>query len=1519
MSGLWGGLLPKTETQAWDFVKANPQFDGRGVVVGILDTGVDPAAAGLQQCPDGRPKVIDVVDCSGSGDVHMSQEWLTASDDGKTLEIPAVLLDRKSTKKILLNRDWKNPTGKYRYACKQAFEGLFPGRVIKEVKADRKKAWEKRHSLTELALQQQLMALTNTSTNADGGPDVEEVQARIAVLRSLGKDHKDTGPVYDCLVWHNGDYYEAAINRGLPDPYSAVPDSTEAPTLQVSDFSSVSAMCDYRLKRQYARFSEVDSLTYAVNIFDDGSILSVVTDAGAHGTHVAGIVAAYHPPGSSGADPSSDSEASEEDCNGVAPGAQIISFKIGDTRLDSMETGVGLVRACIEAVKRGCHIVNMSYGEASAHENMGYFVKLANDIVSKHNVIFVSSAGNNGPALTSVGCPGGMATHLISVGAFAPQSLMPVGYHMNEEVSQDSSVVTPTNYTWSSVGPSPSGALGVSILAPGGAITCVPTWTKNKSQLMNGTSMSSPNACGCLSLLLSGAIAQPEVHYGSADTLINYAVIRRAVESTAKSLSWVDTFGQGYGLVQVQAAWEYLQRFMQHFSPAPDPWRVPAASLSFTVSGGNRSNGEGIYLRNLHETCVSKSYSIDVSPLFAPQHSSDAKIAFEQRVSLKTIYKAPPHGANAGRAGTSEELGWISHTSYMLLVNSTKTVTIKVDPTCLPAGHHLAVVVGYMTGQEQWGSLFEIPVTVVKPRSSCLALGKSGDNKSPAEVDLGMLTFEPASRIRHFLVPPPGALYAEVFMKDLRGEDDGNSSSDKEISQPLGGVVQGLTGAQASPASTSAPNSSTIDCSQRIFVCHALQLLDNQPYRDNDDRRYFRLERRGQIGTGGFRVTPGHTLELCLSRYWSTLGAPGDVKVEVKVVYRGITPNPTASHLVLRGGCRVSPRLHVTASLSEVEVAPQGKLTHYSRSVRPVKRGRVLPLGERDVVPDDPEPSCGAIPGGKTLYQVVIEYRVILEAGCSASFTWPGLQDVLYESRFHSQFATVYSASNERVFHGDAFDGTKTCKIGSGEGGVHMVRLDVRHPTATILENLADLPCVLVRSLAKPASLSFYARKSDCLIGGSQGKLNTVKLSKGQDLSFYAKEPVIEAGLCPAASAEDQAKKTSTNKEPYKQQLQVGDVLLGKVSYLKDLYGSQFIGPAKGGSVSIDPASSLDSFLCKLVVSDCRKVEMDKPTPSSASGSSDTSEGKGDKDATGEGGSAEADDEQDEALDKAVLDAKVKHLQSLAGKAGAAGRRFERLLAVLKEEAANNLLVRLAGLRHALALYHEPTPTPASTASGATAAAAQESRDASPLLTLVKQAPHKDAAVLAACDDVLSIIDATSTAASLGTNKPSDTDKAGLEARKDAKDKASALAEVYSSQAWVLLLRHRAAKEAGDAAEEEKKAYEASVKELQKWGDLNDPEYFYLWLVDKYAKGQWGAAAKRLAELLKRQREVENASGPSSARSQAEGGDMRALTVANLSRELHCCLSTRNLGWAHISEPLQTASLLQAHLEGPDR
>lgn len=59
------GILPKQETGSAAFIASNAAFDGRGIIVAIFDTGVDPGVAGLQVTTDGKPKIIDVLDCSG--------------------------------------------------------------------------------------------------------------------------------------------------------------------------------------------------------------------------------------------------------------------------------------------------------------------------------------------------------------------------------------------------------------------------------------------------------------------------------------------------------------------------------------------------------------------------------------------------------------------------------------------------------------------------------------------------------------------------------------------------------------------------------------------------------------------------------------------------------------------------------------------------------------------------------------------------------------------------------------------------------------------------------------------------------------------------------------------------------------------------------------------------------------------------------------------------------------------------------------------------------------------------------------------------------------------------------------------------------------------------------------------------------------------------------------------------------------------------------------------------------------
>ncbi|MFJ1804896.1 MULTISPECIES: S8 family serine peptidase [unclassified Streptomyces] len=56
---------PSFETGAVDFVKENPKADGRGVTIGILDSGVDLAHPALQKTTTGERKIVD---------------WVTATD-----------------------------------------------------------------------------------------------------------------------------------------------------------------------------------------------------------------------------------------------------------------------------------------------------------------------------------------------------------------------------------------------------------------------------------------------------------------------------------------------------------------------------------------------------------------------------------------------------------------------------------------------------------------------------------------------------------------------------------------------------------------------------------------------------------------------------------------------------------------------------------------------------------------------------------------------------------------------------------------------------------------------------------------------------------------------------------------------------------------------------------------------------------------------------------------------------------------------------------------------------------------------------------------------------------------------------------------------------------------------------------------------------------------------------------------------------------------------------------------------
>jgi tripeptidyl-peptidase-2 len=102
---------------------------------------------------------------------------------------------------------------------------------------------------------------SSTSSSSDGANN-EERKAKLALWKQYEKEYEDLdlGPIYDCICFHDGERWQAAID-----------------SFETGDFSAVDCMTDYRHSRQFARFSSVDNFNYAVNIFDDGNILSIVT------------------------------------------------------------------------------------------------------------------------------------------------------------------------------------------------------------------------------------------------------------------------------------------------------------------------------------------------------------------------------------------------------------------------------------------------------------------------------------------------------------------------------------------------------------------------------------------------------------------------------------------------------------------------------------------------------------------------------------------------------------------------------------------------------------------------------------------------------------------------------------------------------------------------------------------------------------------------------------------------------------------------------------------------------------------------------------------------------------------------------------------------------------------------------------------------------------------------------------------------------------------------------------------
>ncbi|KAJ1964335.1 hypothetical protein IWQ62_002962 [Dispira parvispora] len=768
----------------------------------------------------------------------------TVVDDKNVTTLPGL-----SGRTLVISNHWSNPSGEYRLGLKWTNE-LYPDPLTRRVSGERREAFQREHQ--KLLCQAQ----TNQANWKEKYPDPSKLSkeerkvgadltARVEELCDAMNQYQDVGEAIDCVVFHDGENWVAVLD-----------------TTGSGDLSDAPLIRDYYAEPKYYTLGARDQLSFTVKIYDEGQILSIVTPSGSHGTHVAGIIAAHMP--------------DEPELNGVAPGAQLISLKIGDHRLGSLETGCGVTRAAIALIQSRCDLANMSYGEPCEDPNMGYFIQLVREeVIGRYGCIFVASAGNEGPGISTVGTPGGTSSDIIGVGAYVGHAQMKSEYPMLHYVPE-------VPYTWSSRGPSYDGDVGVDIYAPGSAITCFPAYSLKRGQLLNGTSMSSPNCCGCIALLLSGLKA----------TGISYTPyrIKAAMKNSAKSIG--DAMQVGY--IQVDAAWQYLQKYAQVVDLDVD--------YSFTVVASTPRRG--IYLRELDDTQAVKYFTVRVHPTFmdpiqdTPETETSynrALFAFEKRVTLVT--SAP----------------YVEAAPYLYLNSGGNTFPIKVDPTQLNAGQfYFTEVIGYDSQQVDRGPLFKVPITICKPEQV----------DPSATVFFRDIHLAPARIERRFIHVPLGATQALVRLIPHNHTPTNPGRFDFNAIQLR-------------------PSRRFNDLGTRV---NDIYFRGNYGEGSGDTR----------VASFNFSVRGPGTVELCLSQFWSTLGEHTfTIELDLHGLQMNGFPVSGKTPLCLESS-KVLSRLDVLSPLRRLEdirlsVAYDGLmriLTPEKHVIRPLSQ-------ERDQLPDN--------------------------------------------------------------------------------------------------------------------------------------------------------------------------------------------------------------------------------------------------------------------------------------------------------------------------------------------------------------------------------------------------------------------------------------------------------------------------------------------------------------------------------------------------------------------------------------
>ncbi len=493
-------FLSVTNTGVEEYHNLYPEYDGRGTIIFILDTGVDIGVDGLTKTSTGETKVIDVQDFTHQGDVKFYEADVDNEDGKMIFEHEDQNLSVFASSSLAYTPN----DGDY-------FIGGFE--------------------------ETRLLNSDSGAADLNGDGDTEDVYHLVTFETSNGTDN----------FWVV--YFDVNGN---------------------GDISDDKPLRDYKINQDAFTIenqSGLPALYMGLNVLREEQTVSFHFDDGSHGTHVAGIAAGYSIGGI--------------DLNGVAPGAKVISLKLGNnlysggaTVTESMKKAYLYADKISKEVEVPC-VINMSFGIGSEIEGHAEMEAFLEELTEENPYLYIClGSGNEGPGISSPGLPS------------ASYAVFSSGAILTKEVGRDNYGATLNKdiiLYFSSRG---GEVRKPDVCSPGACTSTVPNW-ENWDRFW-GTSMAAPYSAGVMSLLLSAASKEyPEVKIPSQ-------LLYKIVRESATPMEGYNHLDQGHGYINAVDALILLRKYVEN----GEVDKFETYNVSSTTPNFPDDRSSCLYLRN---------------------------------------------------------------------------------------------------------------------------------------------------------------------------------------------------------------------------------------------------------------------------------------------------------------------------------------------------------------------------------------------------------------------------------------------------------------------------------------------------------------------------------------------------------------------------------------------------------------------------------------------------------------------------------------------------------------------------------------------------------------------------------------------------------------------------------------------------------------------------------------------------------------------------------------------------------